>query len=101
MRQVCNVPLSCDEQKHRRRHRRLRKTTPRPGATADSAAEPDREEVPELPVSVGREDSEAESLELGMAERLDEKRFQVSHSLTRFVLVTTESDGACYHKKNL
>lgn len=54
---LCTV----DAERHRRRHRRLRTTTERPGAAAAAPA---------------REDSEAEHLELGMAERLDERRFQ-------------------------
>ncbi|XP_026331392.1 SPARC [Hyposmocoma kahamanoa] len=68
---ICSV----DAEKHRRRHRRLRKTTARPDAAAEGAAA-EREELPELPVYMSREDTEAENLELGMAERLDEKRFQ-------------------------
>lgn len=74
-------------QKHRRRHRRLRKTTPRPDSPAEGGGEAEREEVPEVPVFMGREDTEAENLELGMVERLDEKRFQVSHKSTRCILV--------------
>lgn len=53
---VAGVCAADAQQKHRRRHRRLRTTTT------------------EAPAS--REDIEAEHLELGMAERLDEHRFQ-------------------------
>ncbi|KAJ8724692.1 hypothetical protein PYW08_016166 [Mythimna loreyi] len=61
---VVAVLCTVDAERHRRKHRRLRTTTTeRPGA-------PDAAPV--------REDSEAEHLELGMAERLDEKRFQES-----------------------
>lgn len=78
--------LHCVEQKHRRRHRRLRKTTPRPDAVS-KGGEAEREEVPEAPVFLGREDTEAENLELGMAERLDEKKFQVCHTSTYTVRI--------------
>ncbi|XP_063827715.1 uncharacterized protein LOC135077049 isoform X2 [Ostrinia nubilalis] len=52
------VICTADAQKHRRRHRRPRTTTT------------------EAPGAPEREDAEAEHLELGMAERLDERRFQ-------------------------
>ncbi|KAJ8718747.1 hypothetical protein PYW07_016303 [Mythimna separata] len=59
---VVAVLCTVDAERHRRKHRRLRTTTTeRPGA-ADAAP--------------AREDAEAEHLELGMAERLDERRFQ-------------------------
>ncbi|CAG9580286.1 unnamed protein product [Danaus chrysippus] len=55
------------EAKVRRRHRRLRPTTTtEPSMLAHARLFP------------GREDTEAEHLELGMAERLDEKKFQES-----------------------
>ncbi|KAF9405926.1 hypothetical protein HW555_013522 [Spodoptera exigua] len=60
---VVAVLCTVDAERHRRRHRRLRTTTT------------ERPAPPELAVPV-REDSEAEHLELGMAERLDERRFQ-------------------------
>ncbi|XP_026727081.1 SPARC [Trichoplusia ni] len=57
------VLCTVDAERHRRRHRRLRTTST------------ERPTQPELAAPV-REDSEAEHLELGMAERLDERRFQ-------------------------
>jgi hypothetical protein len=57
----------CTQQKHRRRHRRLRTTT----------TEAPRE-------ALQPEDAEAEHLELGMAERLDERRFQVTLTIPHF-----------------
>lgn len=56
---VAAVICTADAERHRRRHRRLRTTT-----------------TERAPIALGREDPEAEHLELGMAERLDEKRFQ-------------------------
>ncbi|KAF9798406.1 hypothetical protein SFRURICE_003052 [Spodoptera frugiperda] len=60
---VVAVLCTVDAERHRRRHRRIRTTTTERPAPAEVA----------VPV---REDSEAEHLELGMAERLDERRFQ-------------------------
>ncbi|CAH2981568.1 unnamed protein product [Chilo suppressalis] len=65
---LCSVDA---QQKHRRRHRRLRTTTTEAPAAAGAAVAAGR--VPSPP-----EDAEAEHLELGMAERLDEARFQES-----------------------
>ncbi|KPI99539.1 Osteonectin [Papilio xuthus] len=56
------VVCTADAERHRRRHRRLRTTTT---------------EMPQRPAPP-REEAEAEHLELGMAERLDERRFQES-----------------------
>ncbi|XP_049870565.1 SPARC [Pectinophora gossypiella] len=63
------VMCTADAEKHRRRHRRLRTTTVRPGTSAG---------LGDAPAAVVREDAEAEHLELGMSERLDERRFQES-----------------------
>ncbi|XP_013190393.2 SPARC [Amyelois transitella] len=58
-----------DAERHRRRHRRLRTTT--------TLAPPiNAEEENESQASVSAEDEEAERIELGMAERMDEKKFQ-------------------------
>ncbi|XP_075976157.1 secreted protein, acidic, cysteine-rich isoform X2 [Anticarsia gemmatalis] len=58
---LCTV--DAEPHRQRRRHRRLRPTTERSHAS-------------DLPAAPVREDSEAEHLELGMAERIDEKRYQ-------------------------
>lgn len=55
-------------QRHRRRHKRIRTTSTE--APAAAAARGD---------GAAREETESEHLELGMAERLDEKRFQVQN----------------------
>lgn len=62
---VVAVICAADAQKHRRRHRRLRTTTTESPFKKETFAAPS-------------EDTEAEHLELGMAERIDERRFQES-----------------------
>ncbi|XP_052749543.1 SPARC [Galleria mellonella] len=63
------VICTADAERHRRRHKRLRTTTTtteRAGAAEEAAAATDLDDL------------EAEHLELGMAERLDEKKYQDS-----------------------
>ncbi|CAG9787523.1 unnamed protein product [Diatraea saccharalis] len=71
---LCSVEA---QQKHRRRHRRLRTTTTTEAPGGGEGPSPSPDPAP-VPAHAAPEDTEAEHLELGMAERLDETRFQES-----------------------